>query len=162
MKAIIIDIDGVCFDCTDRLNRCRKDGEIDWKQAFCNSEVIRDPVFPNAAAKVRLIAELFPDVRIVYMTGRSDVCRLATRAALKTHNFPEWSSLYMRSHIDYRPDTEVKAGLIDELRNGIAQLTFVAAIDDNYDGKLSIMYESMGIDWFISLDSYLVEVGLER
>jgi hypothetical protein len=75
-NVVIVDIDGICFDPIERLNRCRKqDGKIDWARAFSNEEVIRDPIIPGASKAVYRISYSFA---IIYLTGRSYKCEIAT------------------------------------------------------------------------------------
>lgn len=39
-RVVIIDIDGICFNPTQRLERCKDaGGKIDWDKAFSNDEV---------------------------------------------------------------------------------------------------------------------------
>lgn len=157
MKTIIIDLDGVCFDPTERLKRCRKeDGTIDWNRGFLNEEVIQDTVIHSAVNAVQEIAQQF---EIFYLTGRSYKCEKATRTALWLKNdFPSgWLS--MRVEGDTRPDDEIKKEKIEMTRSGFyegvtSHTEIIAAIDDDYNGKLKPMYESLGIPCFTSFHQF--------
>jgi len=149
-KYVIIDIDGICFDPTDRLNRCKKeDGSIDWGKAFSNEEVRQDPVIEGAAEATQQIAEKY---WIVYMTGRSYDCFEATFHRLRDSNFA-FARLVMREYGDLRPDYELKRNRIRDMRMFEAA-DFAAAIDDDYGGKLKPMYESLGIVCFTSFEDF--------
>ena len=147
--AIIVDIDGILFDPTARLERCKKlNNTIDWDKAFSNVEVINDPMLPNANAKLKLLSSLLSYVPlIILMTGRSDACTDATIAAMVVNDIC-WDTIEMRKTNDLRPDHEVKAEMIRLYSN----YTFLFAVDDDYNGGLTPMYNSFGIPVYYSLD----------
>ena len=156
MNTILIDIDGICFDPTERLNRCKyPQGTTDWNRAFSNSEVIQDPMLPNANSKVMLIVRLlthqYQSINVLYLTGRSTQCREATLSALNTYNFTRahHQTLLMREKEDIRPDVIVKADHIQQLN------TIIASIDDDYNGTLGPMYKEHKIPHYKSLDDYI-------
>ena len=158
MNTIIIDIDGICLDPIPRLNRCKQDdGTIDWNRAFRNAEVIQDPMLPNANAKVMLIVkqliDRYPSIHVIYLTGRSMSCREATLSAMGVMGFTRChqQTLLMRKLGDTRPDAIIKSEYIDEMTED----TFIAAIDDDYNGTLGPMYIEKNIPHYKSLDAYI-------
>ena len=149
-RYVIIDIDGICFDPTDRLNRCkREDGTIDWHKAFSNEEVEKDPAIEGAAKATHRIDEFY---WIVYMTGRSNCCFEATFQRLRDSNFA-FARVVMREQGDFRTDHELKRDCIEDMRI-FEDAHFVAAIDDDYGGRLKPMYESLGIVCFTSFEDF--------
>ena len=165
MNTILIDIDGICFDPLPRLDRCKKeDGSIDWGRAFSNSEVIQDPMLPNASAKVlfivRLLTNKYRSINVYYLTGRSTQCREATLSVMGTMNFARCQehAILMREDKDIRPDAVIKAEHIQQLTED----TIIAAIDDDYNGTLGPMYASKNIPHYKSLDSYIVYLTQEE
>lgn len=171
MYTILMDIDGICFDPIERLNRCKNpDQSIDWDRAFSNAEVIQDPMLPNANAKVMLIIRLltskyqsidiyylYQSIDIYYLTGRSTQCREATLSALNTLNFmsAHYQTLLMRDLGDIRPDAIIKAEHIKRLTED----TIIAAVDDDYNGTLGPMYTEHKIPHYKSLDDYIKYLG---
>jgi hypothetical protein len=146
METVIVDIDGVCFDSTDRLDRCRDGLTIDWKRAFSNKEVALDPPIKGAAGSTRIISRRYD---IVYLTGRSETCREGTDEALRKHGFAE-GKLIMKAIDDYNPDHVFKSAEIDKE----AQREFIASIDDDWSGKLKDMYEDRGIPHFYLFEEF--------
>lgn len=140
---VIIDIDNTCVSANERLKRCTKDGKIDWKCALSNEEVIKDPVIKDAPDDTRKITNLGID--IVYLTGREEICRIGTIRSLRKYHFPYCKKLIMRPKGDIREDQVIKEGQIKELKKA---LNFVGSADDDYNGKLGIMYERQGIRHF--------------
>jgi hypothetical protein len=130
MKSIIVDLDGICFDADERIKRhTHPDGTIDWDGAYKNTEIENDPIIPGAPEATQQIAERY---EIVYITGRSEICRLGTLSALRKHDFTE-GLLCMRGRFDIRSGAIVKREWINKLPND-----FMAAVDD--DKKLREMY----------------------
>jgi hypothetical protein len=158
---IIIDLDGVCFDAMPRLERCKDaQGKIDWDRAFSNEEVMLDAILPGAPENVSKINKQF---EIIYLTGRSKRCFDGTLEALRRGHFPVptgfRSILEMRAIDDLRPDHEIKEETIKWLRmlplnEETKYYNFIAAIDDDYSGKLKPMYEHLGIPCFLSFDEF--------
>lgn len=160
LKIVIVDLDGVCFDPIDRLNRCKDaEGNIDWERAFSNEEVAKDPVIEGAVKATRTIAKKY---RLLYLTGRATSCFTATYEALEKHNFGEDIILpgkhrphfliRMRKLDDIRPDDVIKKEQIEYRRKHGAE--FLAAIDDDYNGQLKPMYENLGIPHYYNFNEF--------
>lgn len=149
MQTITIDIDGICFDPTARLERCKDEkGKIDWEKAFSDKEIIKDLPFRGAAKATHTIWKRF---RFCYLTGRSQSCHEATLIALRRCGF-RLAPIEMRKRDDFRSDHEIKTERIKSFQeNGF---DFAAAIDDDYNGKLKPMYESLGIPCFTSFEEF--------
>ena len=72
----------------------------------------------------------------------------------------------MRKREDLRPDHEVKRACIEVVQISEAAdsvvVIFIAAIDDDYSGKLKLMYESLGIPCFTSFaDFFATRFGMK-
>jgi len=151
MKAVIIDLDGICFDPTERLKRCKKeDGTIDWNKAFSPEQIVCDPVIEHSEHATWKIWEWY---KIVYLTGRSNIARAANMISLFVNNDFAPGMLCMRKENDLRPDHQLKAEGIDFLKENY-KMNFVAAIDDDYNGKLKPMYELLGIPCFLTFEIF--------
>ena len=151
MKTVIVDIDGVCFDPTERLARCSDGLRMDWQRLFSNEEVATDKPIPLAAKRTRKIACKFD---IMYLTGRAQSCYTATHNSFVMHEFGGYSSskLFMRASPDHRSGHLVKQEyIICQRNNGVE---FVAAIDDDWSGMLKTMYESLGIPHFYNFEQF--------
>ncbi len=153
MVAVVIDIDGVLFNGEPRYERHTKNGETDWDAAYDNKEVAADPVIPGAPAHTRRIAEQF---NIIYITGRSEISRKGTLESLRKHNFAK-GKLRMRGRQDVRSAEKVKESWIKK-----THYLFIAAIDDDENGKLRDMYEKLGISHFFSFNAFFEALNLEE
>jgi predicted kinase len=94
-KAIICDIDGTIAQMVDRK-------PYDWDRVgedTLNEHVLHMVNGFKAAGH-----------KIIFMSGRDSVCRIATAQWLNRHNVP-YDDLFMRAEGDVRPDTEIKAEL---------------------------------------------------
>lgn len=150
MQTVIIDLDGICFDSAARLERCKdNEGKIDWDKAFSDKEIIQDPAIPGAAKSTHIIQRRF---QLLYLTGRSDKCHKITAIALQAHGFFTRATMAMRKPDDFHPDHEIKAKKIQAYQE--ANYEFVAAIDDDYNGKLKPFYEDLGIPCFTSFAQF--------
>jgi hypothetical protein len=150
MRTVIVDLDGVCFDPTDRLERCKDDsGNIDWERAFMDKEVIQDVPIPGAAKATLQISRRHP---VIYMTGRSYYCHYATRLSLTVNGFASsFEGVIMRRLGDLRPDHEVKKEMILDRQD---DNEFIAVIDDDWSGKLKAMYEALDIPHFYTFNEF--------
>ncbi|MEO3856132.1 AAA family ATPase [Acrocarpospora sp. B8E8] len=98
-KAVLVDIDGTVALMVDR-------------SPFDETRVHED--IPNAPV-INVVRALAAAGRlIVFMSGRSDVCRNATAEWLSTHVGVPYAGLHMRAAADKRKDYIVKAELFDE------------------------------------------------
>jgi len=145
-KVAIIDIDGTCVDAKDRLDRwldrCTENGVTDWAKAFDNDEVIKDPVIEGASDAAKAITNL--GISVMYLTGRSEIARTGTEESLSQYHFPE-GDLMMRSDKDSRDDEIIKTEFLVDLQK---DFDIVGAADDDWNQKLSVMYDSLNITNF--------------
>ena len=168
----IIDLDGVCFNPVERLQKCltqpwetvlhiwnkamscftpAEADKINWECAQNNDLVSKDPIIPGAPQRVRLISKFY---NIRYLTGRSEVCRRGTVESLVGNEFPlPQDGLIMRKEEDLRPDVEVKLEAFDMLKEQGHLLAFV--VDDDWSGKLhSLCIEELSLPHYYSLRDY--------
>jgi phosphoglycolate phosphatase-like HAD superfamily hydrolase len=106
----IFDIDGTLADNQHRFHHIDKPDK-DWDAYFaaCGG----DAPIPHM---VRLARDLrVAGLEIVYVSGRSDVCREATLVWLAKSYLPR-GQLYMRKQGDHKPDHELKVELLAQLR----------------------------------------------
>lgn len=114
-KAIIVDVDGTVADMKDYR------GPFQWDL------VDLDDPRPFVIEMVENYHAL--GYKVIFLSGRSDVCRDLTRDWLDRHiGFLSWDELYMRKEGDYRKDAEIKEEIFwTELADSY---NIVAAIDD--------------------------------
>jgi len=107
----IFDIDGTLADLSHRLHYIQQK-PADWRSFFAGCP--DDKPIVDMVYLARLIERAGHVV--VYVSGRSDECREATRDWLKKHDLPAPArKIYMRKAGDHRQDSQVKAELLDEL-----------------------------------------------
>jgi len=104
VNCYIFDIDGTVADCTHRVHHAKKK---EWDEFF--DKVHLDAPIQHMIDVALLLSTVYP---IVFVSGRSDVCRDETVAWLYKHHFNE-PTLYMRKKNDRRPDYLVKSDLLD-------------------------------------------------
>jgi len=110
MRCYLFDIDGTVANCSHRLHHI-SGATKDWGAFFAACD--RDEPISHI---VGLIQDLRRGGnRIVYVSGRSDECRLATIEWLARHKVFS-AHLYMRKAGDHRPDNIVKIELLQQLR----------------------------------------------
>jgi hypothetical protein len=147
---IIIDLDRICFDPTDRLERCKNsDGSIEWDRAFSNDEVYKDPVIEDAPRATQNIYSLYG---IMYLTARSRSCFEATFGMMVVEGFAI-DKMKMRPLWDSRKDYEFKRDRIEFMLSH-EHMDFIAAIDADWSGKLKPVYKELGIPCFTSFDEF--------
>lgn len=110
MRCYLFDLDGTLADCSHRLHHIKKDPK-DWTSFF--AEVIKDEPITHVVELARALAST--GTAIVYVSGRSDQCRLDTAAWLTMHSLPP-GRLYMRKAGDHRNDDIVKPELLERVR----------------------------------------------
>lgn len=74
------------------------------------SLVVEDAPRPNTQ---RLLQCLETNFYVVYLSGRQELCRGATKYWLAAHHFPNYHGLFMRKDGDNRADEIIKAELYD-------------------------------------------------
>lgn len=109
MKRYLFDIDGTLADITHRLHHIEKSPK-DWPAFFAACE--RDKPILHM---IELAWALRDSPGVVYVSGRSDECRAATRRWLQFHGAPV-GPIYMRKAGDHKPDHELKLELLSDLR----------------------------------------------
>lgn len=113
-RIIIVDLDGTLCDIKWRRHFVTpKEGEKkDWGAFYAG--IPHDKIRPEVVTIVNTFIE--GGMKAVLVSGRSEDHRLATEAWLATHcKFP-FEELWMRSHKDNRPDTEVKEEILGKLK----------------------------------------------
>lgn len=115
MKCIIVDIDGTLADCSHR----RKFLEVtpkNWEKFSDPEEVKKDrPIAPIITVVNALLSQT--GAEIVFASGRTENLRSTTVTWLRKWGlwfFP--FKLYMRKDGDYRPDTEVKKEILEQIK----------------------------------------------
>jgi phosphoglycolate phosphatase-like HAD superfamily hydrolase len=141
--AVIFDLDGTLTDCRHRLHFVEdkpQEGKKkkDWK-AFFEAGVHDTP--HKHMIQLAAVLTLFR-FKLVFCTGRPESYRGDTLAWLGDHVKFRHDALLMRRDGDYRPDTEVKSEMVDEIVN---QFGFkpVLAFDDRQ--AVAEMFQKRGI-----------------
>lgn len=108
--AVVVDIDGVLSDATDRQHFIDGDGRRDWRGFFdaCGEDTLIDEV-------AVLIGLLEPGLAVVLLTGRPVRVQDRTLAWLDRHHV-RWDLLIMRDAGDYSRAREFKRQTVGELR----------------------------------------------
>lgn len=137
-----IDIDGVLADPRHRLHFLSRRPK-DWRGFF--AEAHRDPPLEEG---VRLVRDLVSDgVTIVYVTGRPEFLRRATRQWLADLGLPD-EFLHMRARGDFRPAPEVKL----EIYRALDQEFRLETIVDDDERVLEVLSNAglpvLRADWF--------------
>lgn len=118
MRCYIFDIDGTLADLSHRLHHIQPPllangqyGPKDWDSFFaaCGDDA---PI--EHTIKLAIDVSL-AGANIIYVSGRSDQCRIATETWLTRHGLPD-GPVYMRKQGDHRPDHQVKVELLAQLR----------------------------------------------
>lgn len=123
---IICDIDGTVGNLTHRLHYINRDNpkDNDYNSFYSYEEVIADDYRFDVIDKVK--SEYDSGKTIIFVSGRSDICREATEHWLTFTGIP-YSALLMRDSNDRRPDTEVKK---DFLLQVLKDYNIVRVYDD--------------------------------
>lgn len=126
MKAVIFDLDGTLADGTHRLHLLPTvdlhltDSWNEFNRASKDDSPIHSTI---EVCNIMVQAGL----RVIILTGRSDIVRAETEAWLE-RNFVMYSELVMRPHSDNRKDIIIKE---EFLRNQVGLENIVAAWDDS-------------------------------
>ena len=123
-RTYIFDIDGTLADISHRLHFI--DGkEKNW-DAFFAACVDDEPIQPVIdVCRALGLGFMARDVRIIYLTGRSDAVRRETQEWLFQKNFLPIGDVIMRKAGDHRPDTQAKRELMEKI---IAEGDTISAI----------------------------------
>lgn len=106
----VVDLDGVLADVRHRLHFLETTPR-DWDAFF--AAIPADPLLDVGLA---LVAELYHEHQIVYLTGRPERTRAATASWLSDHGCPK-GRLVMRRDGDRRPARLAKPDLLRELQS---------------------------------------------
>ena len=106
----IIDIDGTIANGDHRLHHIQKDPK-DWDTYFLACDA--DARIEHMWQLVTAIA--VTQAAIIYVSGRSDICREQTENWLDRHGFP-CDELYMRKQGDHRNDDVLKIEMLARVR----------------------------------------------
>ena len=117
----VVDIDGVVADVRHRLHFIEGKPR-QWDRFFAAAD--RDPPLHEGVA---LVKELATDHDVVWLTGRPERTRRATRTWLAVQGLPT-EPLIMRPNRDFRPARVTKR---DELRTLQAHRTIAVVVDDD-------------------------------
>ena len=143
---IIVDVDGTVADLTHRLHYVTN-GNKNWKRFF--RDVYMDsPIWP-VIDTVKALNYTYGDMaQVVFVSGRSDVCRDDTEDWL-CHYFPDLEfELYMRPEGDYRKDTVLKKEILERLKED--RYSPWLAIDDRAD--IASVFRAEGILTYLTSD----------
>lgn len=124
---VIVDLDGTVADLSHRLHYIKPEEEhMRRYDLFYSDKLVgQDPPIKEVIDMVR--KEYESGKTIIFVSGRSDICRKGTEFFLRQHiDFP-WSALLMRDKDDRRPDTMVKE---DFLKNQLKDYNIVKVYDD--------------------------------
>ena len=108
---IIVDLDGTIADCSHRLHLIQGEKK-DWNAFY---KACKDDKPIERVLSIVNTLEEYHD--LVFITGRSEICREETYEWLDKNSYMTCSELLMRKEGDFRPDTEVKKELLDEYLN---------------------------------------------
>lgn len=122
MRCYLFDIDGTIADCSHRIHLIQKQPK-DWRTFF--AFVRNDAPIPHIIELARHLA--VADMKIVYVSGRSEECRGHTEEWLERHGLPD-GPLYMRREGDHRDDDIIKIELLAMVRE--AGYDPIMAFDD--------------------------------
>lgn len=107
----LFDIDGTIADCSHRIHHITEKTPKDWKTFFAACHLDK-PIYHV----ITLVTDLInARAEIVFVSGRSDQCRLETKEWLERFGLPS-GPLYMRKEGDHRDDDIIKIELLAQLR----------------------------------------------
>ena len=138
-SVIVCDLDGTLANIEHRLHHVRERGRKDWDAFF--RACTEDLPIRNTVRLVQRLHEVGFGVLIV--SGRSDVVREETARWLSQHGVP-YDELIMRRDGDRRPDTVVKAEMID--RHGLDPDDVLMVLDDR--ARVVAMWRERGFHTF--------------
>jgi len=112
MRCYIFDIDGTLANGDHRLHHIKKEPK-DWRSYF--AEAAGDEPIQHM---IELCRWLWAKQSVLFVSGRSDECREATRDWLTKHVIPivPDSALFMRKAGDHRNDDVLKIEMLAEIR----------------------------------------------
>lgn len=128
MKNIILcDIDGTVADLSHRLHHVRPPEGQRKNWAAFHAGVAEDAPHEDVRTILWCLHAASNDAEVVYVSGRNEVSRQATKAWLRQHNFPQ-GDLHMRADGDFRSDDIIKEEILDGL--GLTPEQVLCVLDD--------------------------------
>lgn len=104
----VVDLDGVLADVRHRLHHLASNPK-DWAAFF--AAAVDDPVLEEGRAVADRLAL---DHKLLYMSGRPELCRSDTESWLRRHHLPQ-APLWLRPEGDRRPAQQLKVQLLRRL-----------------------------------------------
>lgn len=108
--AVVFDMDGTLADCEHRIHWIKGDSKKNWKKFF---EGAGDD--PPREEIVRLAKELALNNAILIASGRPESLRSVTSKWLAKYGV-EHEEMYLRKNGDFRPDGQVKAEMVSQMK----------------------------------------------
>lgn len=137
-----IDIDGVLADPTHRLHFLDERPK-NWRGFFAHVDAD-----PPLAPGVALVKELTSDgVTVIYMTGRPEYLRGATRDWLAALDLPH-DVMHMRGRRDFRPAPHLKLAVCRQL---LAEFDITTIVDDDENVVQHLLAAGLPVrraDWY--------------
>lgn len=133
---ILCDIDGTIADLTHRLHHIKGDVR-DWDHFFAGvmDDGFKNEVWENVVADAEENSAV-----IIFLSGRSDICRADTEMWLEENTGIEQPIVLMRQSWDRRPDTDVKSDIFNWHFKGY---NIIRVYDDR--PRLVRMWKDMGL-----------------
>lgn len=165
-NAAYIDLDGVIANNTKRFERALKpDGKYDWRIALDPALVELDTLIEDAPLMLDLLIKC--DFALVYLTGRPESMREATKIWLATHGLPA-GIIRMRADQDYRHAGTVKAEHIAAHLVEHEDIEVVAIVDDEASNTQKILENTVlgsqdcKIELYLASNCRLLMLHLEK
>lgn len=109
MTYYVMDIDGTLANCDHRLHHIQKEPK-DWRSFFaaCHLDA------PHRHM-IELTKHLQKIATVVFVSGRSDECKVQTIAWLEKYGLFVGTNIWMRAEGDHRDDTVVKIEILERM-----------------------------------------------
>lgn len=115
-KILVVDIDGTIANCEHRIHFINNSNP-DWDKFFLECDKDK-PIIQN----IELVRSLLISYRVIFCTGRSEVCREKTVQWLEENGFNKdtYEQLLMRKFSDFRHDVYIKPELLEPFRDKVS------------------------------------------
>jgi hydroxymethylpyrimidine pyrophosphatase-like HAD family hydrolase len=145
---VIVDIDGTLSNWHKRAKRAgiapprhHRDRFQAWLDAVQNEEsLLKDAAINPVISTVRALDKAGHN--IIFLTGRSEKYKKVTERWLRKHVGRDYP-LHMRSGTDFRSAADYKESKLKVFTKSVKGS--IIAIDDDFDGDTTKVYEKMGI-----------------